>query len=136
MNQDLSIVQLMLNASWVVQAVVLLLVLMSLLSWAAIFRKLGTLKRVKGKNDDFEREFWSGTNLNELYAAATQNARQGGPMERIFASGMREFQKLLMEMILTKKIGIQNGVLMMMFLCNVLKMIYQPNKKNPFLKSH
>jgi biopolymer transport protein TolQ len=94
MTPELSIVQLMLNASWVVQAVVLLLVLMSLLSWAAIFRKLGTLKRVKGKNDEFEREFWSGTNLNELYAAATQNARQGGPMERIFASGMREYHKL------------------------------------------
>lgn len=94
MTPDLSIVQLMLHATWVVQAVVLLLVLMSLLSWAAIFRKLGTLKRVKGKNDEFEREFWSGANLNELYAAATQNARQGGPMERIFASGMREYQKL------------------------------------------
>ncbi|MCU0942171.1 MAG: protein TolQ [Hydrogenophaga sp.] len=94
MTPELSIVQLMLNASWVVQAVVLMLVIMSLLSWAAIFRKLGTLKRVKNKNDDFEREFWSGTNLNELYAAAAQNARQGGPMERIFASGMREYQKL------------------------------------------
>ncbi|MBA4193181.1 MAG: protein TolQ [Hydrogenophaga sp.] len=94
MTQDLSIVQLMLNASWVVQAVVLLLILMSVVSWAAIFRKLTTLKRVRAKNEDFERDFWSGTNLNDLYSAATQNARQGGPMERIFASGMREYQKL------------------------------------------
>jgi len=94
MTQDLSIVQLMLNASWVVQAVVLLLILMSVISWAAIFRKLTTLKRVRAKNEDFERDFWSGTNLNDLYSAATQNARQGGPMERIFASGMREYQKL------------------------------------------
>jgi biopolymer transport protein TolQ len=78
----------------VVQAVVLLLVLMSLISWAAIFRKMGTLKRVRSRNDAFEREFWSGTNLNELYAAAAQNARSAGPMERIFASGMREFNKL------------------------------------------
>ncbi len=84
----------MLNASWVVQAVVLLLILMSVISWAAIFRKLTTLKQVRAKNEDFEREFWSGTSLNDLYAAATQNARQGGPMERIFASGMREYQKL------------------------------------------
>jgi biopolymer transport protein TolQ len=45
-------------------------------------------------NDNFEREFWSGTSLNDLFAAATQNARGAGPMERIFASGMREFQKL------------------------------------------
>ena len=94
MTHELSIVQLMLNASWVVQAVVLLLVLMSLISWAAIFRKLGTLKRVRARNDDFERDFWSGTNLHDLYAAAAQNARNAGPMERIFASGMREFNKL------------------------------------------
>lgn len=94
MPQDLSIVQLMLHATWVVQAVVLLLVLMSVVSWAAIFRKVFAIKRVKTHNEDFEREFWSGANLNDLYAAAAQNARNGGPMERIFASGMREFQKL------------------------------------------
>ncbi|WP_332740281.1 protein TolQ [Hydrogenophaga sp.] len=94
MNQDLSIVQLMLNASWVVQAVVVLLMVVSVVSWAAIFRKVFSLKRVRAHNDDFEREFWSGTNLNDLYAAAAQSAKHGGPMERIFASGMREYQKL------------------------------------------
>jgi biopolymer transport protein TolQ len=94
MNQDLSIVQLMLNASWVVQAVVVLLMVVSVMSWAAIFRKVFSLKRVRAYNEDFEREFWSGTNLNDLYAAAAQSAKHGGPMERIFASGMREYQKL------------------------------------------
>ncbi len=94
MTQDLSIVQLMLNASFVVQAVVALLVVVSVVSWAAIFRKTFALKRVRAHNEDFEREFWSGSNLNELYAAAAQSARHGGPMERIFASGMREYQKL------------------------------------------
>jgi biopolymer transport protein TolQ len=94
MTQDLSIVQLMLNASWVVQAVVALLLVVSVTSWAAIFRKVFSLKRVRALNDDFEREFWSGTNLNDLYAGAAQNAKRGGPMERIFASGMREYQKL------------------------------------------
>ena len=94
MNQDLSIVQLMLNASWVVQAVVVLLMVVSVMSWAAIFRKVFSLKRVRAHNEDFEREFWSGTNLNDLYAAAAQSAKHGGPMERIFASGMREYQKL------------------------------------------
>ena len=94
MNQDLSIVQLVLGASWVVQLVMLLLLVVSIASWAAIFRKLFSLGRVKSLNDDFEREFWSGTSLNDLFAAAAQNARTAGPMERIFASGMREFQKL------------------------------------------
>ena len=94
MSQKLSIVQLVLHASLVVQLVMLLLVAVSVASWAAIFRKFFTLKRVRTLNDSFERDFWSGTSLNDLYAAAAQNAKNAGPMERIFASGMREFQKL------------------------------------------
>jgi biopolymer transport protein TolQ len=94
MNNDLSILQLVINASWVVQLVMLLLVAVSVASWAAIFRKLFALNRVKSLNDNFEKEFWSGTSLNDLFAAAAQNARLAGPMERIFASGMREYQKL------------------------------------------
>lgn len=93
-QQDLSIVQLLLHASWVVQAVVLILMGMSVASWTAIFRKLFSLKKVATLNDEFDREFWSGTSLNDLYASAVQNARTSGPMERIFASGMREYQKL------------------------------------------
>jgi biopolymer transport protein TolQ len=94
MNQDLSILQLVLGASLVVQLVMLLLLLVSVTSWAAIFGKLFSLRQVKSKNDEFERDFWSGTSLNDLFAAAAQNARLSGPMERIFASGMREYQKL------------------------------------------
>ena len=94
MSQDFSIVHLLLNASWVVQAVVLILLFVSLLSWTAIFRKLLSLADVRRLNDEFEREFWSGKSLQELFAAAQQNAKLSGPMERIFASGMREYQKL------------------------------------------
>lgn len=94
MNQDLSIVNLLLNASWVVQAVVALLVGVSIASWAAIIRKIMALKKVQNLNEEFDREFWSGTSLNDLSAAAAQNAKLSGPMERIFASGMREYQKL------------------------------------------
>jgi biopolymer transport protein TolQ len=94
MNPDLSILQLVLNASWVVQLVMLLLVAVSVSSWAAIFRKLFSLNRVNRLNDTFEKDFWSGTSLNDLFAAAAQNAKLSGPMERIFASGMREYQKL------------------------------------------
>ncbi len=94
MNQDLSILHLILNASLVVQLVIILLVVVSVSSWSAIFRKLFALRRIKGQNETFEREFWSGTTLNDLFAAATRNARASGAMERIFASGMREYQKL------------------------------------------
>jgi biopolymer transport protein TolQ len=94
MNQDLSIIPLLLNASWVVKAVVLILVGMSLASWTAIFSKLLRLRQVKNMNEEFGRAFWSDSSLNDLYAAALRNAKSTGPMERIFASGMREFQKL------------------------------------------
>jgi biopolymer transport protein TolQ len=94
MNQDLSIVQLLLHASGVVQAVVALLVAVSITSWAAIFRKIYRLRRVRAKNEAFEQEFWSGANLTELYNGATQSAAEAAPLERIFASGMREFHKL------------------------------------------
>ncbi|MFM7332239.1 MAG: protein TolQ [Brachymonas sp.] len=93
-NPDLSILSLILNASFVVQAVMLLLVIVSIASWAAIFRKLASLKKINALNESFEKEFWSGASLNDLYASAAQNAKLAGPMERIFASGMREFQKL------------------------------------------
>jgi biopolymer transport protein TolQ len=93
-NPDLSILHLILNASFVVQAVMLLLVVVSVTSWAAIFRKLASIKKIYSLDESFEKEFWSGSSLNELYASAAKNAKQGGPMERIFASGMREFQKL------------------------------------------
>ena len=94
MNQDLSIVNLILHASWVVQAVVALLVGVSIASWAAIIRKISALKKVQRLNEEFDREFWSGTSLNDLAAGAAQNAKHSGSMERIFASGMREYQKL------------------------------------------
>jgi len=94
MNQDLSIIPLLLNASWVVKAVVLILVGMSLASWTAIFSKLVRLRQVKSMNEEFNKAFWSDASLNDLYAVALRNAKSTGPMERIFASGMREFQKL------------------------------------------
>jgi biopolymer transport protein TolQ len=93
-NADLSILHLILNASLVVQLVMLLLVVISVASWAAIFRKLAALSKINNLNENFEKDFWSGATLNELFASAAQNAKLAGPMERIFASGMREFQKL------------------------------------------
>ena len=93
-SHDMSILSLIIQASWVVQLVMLILVVASIASWAVIFRKAQNLKKVRNQNDEFEQEFWSGTSLNDLYAAAVQNAKQGGSLERIFASGMREYQKL------------------------------------------
>ena len=93
MTQDLSIISLVLQASIVVQLVMAGLMIASLASWTVIFGKLCGLKRTRAANEEFEREFWVGKNLNELYADAAKRP-DGAPMERIFASGMREFMKL------------------------------------------
>lgn len=93
MNQDLSIVSLIAHASFTVQLVIGILLLMSLASWSVIFGKLMSLSKIKNNNDAFEQEFWSGKNLNELYQSVA-NRTDGAPLERIFASGMREFLKL------------------------------------------
>ena len=93
MNQDLSIVSLVMHASWVVQLVVAGLLAVSLASWTVIFSKLVGLSRLKNSTDAFEQEFWSGKNLSDLYQSASSRA-ETSPMERLFASGMREFLKL------------------------------------------
>ena len=93
MNESLSITALILQASLVVQVVVAGLALTSLVSWAVIFGKLIGLKRVRGGNEGFEREFWSGRSLTEMNQAIGSKPSTA-PMERIFASGMREFLKL------------------------------------------
>ena len=93
MNQDLSIFTLVTQATLVVQLVMAGLLIASLASWTVIFSKLFGLRRTRAANDEFEREFWAGKNLNELYQDATKRTG-GAPLERIFASGMREFMKL------------------------------------------
>jgi biopolymer transport protein TolQ len=93
MNQNLSILTLVMHASLVVQLVMAGLMLASLASWTVIFGKLFGLKKVRSSNEEFEREFWAGKNLNELFNEAAKR-KDGSPMERIFATGMREFLKL------------------------------------------
>ncbi len=93
MNADMSITSLILQASLIVQLVMAGLVAMSLASWTVIFGKLFGLKRVRSANEEFERDFWSGKSLTEMHQAVNNKAETAA-MERIFASGMREFLKL------------------------------------------
>ena len=91
--QDLSIITLVLNASLLAQAVMALLLLLSLLSWTYIFRKWFALRRARAQTERFERDFWSGGDLQTLYQSAANSRHSIGALERIFESGMREFLK-------------------------------------------
>ncbi|MEO8838745.1 MAG: protein TolQ [Herbaspirillum sp.] len=96
-TQDLSLLPLFLNASLLVKLVMALLLAVSVMSWAYIFRKMFALRRAQTQTEEFERAFWSGGNLTELYQDAASNRRrnsaQNGALERIFEAGMAEFNK-------------------------------------------
>ncbi|OWW22466.1 protein TolQ [Noviherbaspirillum denitrificans] len=96
-TQDLSFITLISNASLLVQLVMALLLLVSIMSWTYIFRKMFAIRSAQTQTEDFERAFWSGGNLNALYEEANSNRRRSGgksgALERIFESGMGEFIK-------------------------------------------
>ena len=91
---DLEIWTLIVGASLVVKAVLLLLLAVSFLSWMFIFSKWFAIRRARGQTEQFEREFWGGGDLNLLYQGAVNNRHTIGSLERIFESGFREFTKL------------------------------------------
>jgi biopolymer transport protein TolQ len=93
-TQDLDIWTLILHASMVVKVVMGLLVLVSFMSWMFIFQKWFSIRRANAQTDKFEREFWSGNDLNALYQGAVQHRHTIGSLERIFEAGFREFAKL------------------------------------------
>jgi biopolymer transport protein TolQ len=91
-HSDLSFLSLILQASVVVQAVLVLLAGFSLWSWWRIFLKLFQLRRASRDVESFEDAFWKGGDLNELYQRASQS-RTGTGLEHIFVAGFREFSK-------------------------------------------
>jgi len=93
-TQDLSILAMIANASLVVQLVLLLLVVVSFMSWYFIFLKTFTIRRAERKTEHFERDFWSGSDLAALYHSAVNHRHSTGSLERIFEAGFREFAKL------------------------------------------
>jgi len=93
-TQDLEIWTLIASASLVVKFVMALLLGVSFMSWLFIFRKMFAIRRARAETDSFEREFWSGNDLNLLYQGAVNNRHSIGSLERIFEAGYREFSKL------------------------------------------
>ena len=93
MNNDMSILSLITNASLLVQAVMAGLLAISIASWTVIFRKYFQIRAARAATDRFEAEFWRGGDLNALYVKATGQTGDHGPLARIFEAGMREYLK-------------------------------------------
>ena len=93
-TQDLELWHLVLNASPVVKAVLVLLLAVSFMSWMFIFLKWFGIRRASAQTEEFEREFWSGKDINTLYQGSVNSRHTIGSLERIFEAGYREFTKL------------------------------------------
>ncbi len=94
MNADLSMVELVLNASPVVQGVMIILVLASVLSWALILGKSLQLRRARRDAEDFEEDFWGSSDISGTYSQLTMRRGTLGGLERIFEAGFSEFGRL------------------------------------------
>jgi biopolymer transport protein TolQ len=106
MNADASFFTYLADSSPVIQAVVLLLILTSLMSWTFIFQRALLLKREKKAVAQFEDLFWSGADLNKLYSDINHRQENVGGMQYIFTAGFKEFIRL------RKQPGIQPPMLL------------------------
>ena len=94
MQADLSIANLVINASLVVKFVMLVLVGASLWSWTLIFVKRAAVRRVRKAADEFEERFWSAEDLASLFNLISNSRRTITGMEKIFEAGFKEFARL------------------------------------------
>ena len=96
-QDDLSIISLILNASFLVQSVMAILFVASVMSWIMIVQRGIFLHQAQSNFVDFEDTFWSGVDLEQFYQQLTIKAKEDGVtngIENVFRAGFREFTRL------------------------------------------
>ncbi|MCY4142425.1 MAG: protein TolQ [Gammaproteobacteria bacterium] len=94
MDDSVSYYTLIFGASWPVLTIILLLAVVSVVSWTMIFQRFIALSSARRELLDFEDEFWGGTDLRELYSEVRESESQSG-IEKIFLAGFREFERIV-----------------------------------------
>lgn len=107
MNSSMNIINLITQASLLVQIVMGILLIASLLCWLTIFRLSGRMSVASGSDEHFEQTFWSGVELPTLYKGVQGNPERSG-LEHIFYIGFSEFLKLMRNRL--PKLEILDGV--------------------------
>ena len=88
---DFSLLALFARATFTVQVVMLGLMVMSFWSWSIIIRKHILFRKSRAEAAVFDRDFWSGEPLDELFEKI--GGEPQGPSEKIFAAGMLEWRR-------------------------------------------
>lgn len=91
----LSFTELVLNASFLVQLVMLFLLILSVVSWTIIIQRSNQYKLGRKKADEFEEKFWSGIDLNNLYQDCAKRQHSLIGLEVIYSAGFKEFVRLV-----------------------------------------
>ena len=97
MEEQLSLLDLVLHASFTVQLVMGLLLAASMVSWYMIVQRFIYFRNARDEMYLFEERFWSGIDLSQLYREGNESASSGQPilgMESIFRAGFKEFSRL------------------------------------------
>ena len=94
MSSDLSILNLVLHASLVVQLVLLILVVASLMSWTLILDRGRVLGQARKTANAFEERFWSGGDLSALYKDLSADEQGSNGLAAIFRAGFKEYVRL------------------------------------------
>lgn len=94
MDDKMSIWSLVLEASFIVQLVMLTLMAASFLSWVMIFQRRAALSKAQKAFKAFEDRFWSGIDLGQLYREANANPNLESGAENLFRAGLKEFTRL------------------------------------------
>ncbi len=96
MNQDVSILHLVMGASLTVQIVMGILLLASLTSWFFIVQRALYFRASRQEMEAFEQEFWSGIDLSQLFRNGNSKTDRGNifGVESIFRAGFKEFSRL------------------------------------------
>ena len=88
---DLSLIGLFFQADIVVKVVMIGLLFASVWCWTIIFEKSMAIARARRRADKFEKSFWSGQSLDDLYQANVQ--KPAHPMAALFVAAMREWKR-------------------------------------------
>ncbi len=93
MSAEISFFNLFLEASILVQSVMLILLGFSIASWTMIFQRRQAIKQAQQQLQAFEDKFWSGADLSKLYAEISTRTQTQG-IESLFVAGFKEFARL------------------------------------------
>lgn len=97
MHNEINVWSLILDATLVVQLVMLSLLLASVISWVMIIQRWLVLNSAEQGMLSFEKRFWSGMDLSQLYREGSNQQKENQPtggMENIFRAGFKEFMRL------------------------------------------